>query len=46
MISAADTHSPGTFVIATPAQAGGSNPVRRPARLDCFVASLPAMTVR
>ena len=46
MTSAADTQSPGTFVIATPAHAGGSNPVRRPARVDCFVASLLAMTVR
>ena len=46
MTSVADRQSPGTFVIATPAHAGGSNPVRRQARVDCFVASLLAMTVR
>jgi hypothetical protein len=31
------------IVIATPAKAGGSNPVRNPTQLDCFVASLLAM---
>jgi hypothetical protein len=31
-------------VIATPAKAAGSNPTERPATLDCFVATLLAMT--